>query len=170
MSEQKLVDVELGAGVVLGPWINLYGCRIGDSSRVGPFVEIQRGAIIGARVKVSSHCFICSGVTIEDEVFIGHHVVFTNDRTPRATVDGRLQTDDDWVLEPTRVGRGASIGSNATILCGITIGPGAMVGAGSVVTRDVPAGRLAVGNPARVVGPAPGPGAAHREPTEPGDR
>ncbi len=145
-------DVELGDGVVLGPWINLYGCVIGDDTRIGPFVEIQSGARVGSRVKVSSHTFICSGVTIEDEVFVGHHVVFTNDRHPEAcTPDGRMRGVGDWTMEPTLVERGASIGSNATILCGLTIGARATIGAGAVVTRDVPAGVTVVGNPARRV-------------------
>src|SRR5215475_10747847 len=120
--------------------VNIYGCVIGDDSRIGSFVEIQKNAVIGARCKISSHSFVCEGVTIEDEVFIGHGVVFTNDRYPRATVEGRLQTEDDWECLPTRVCRGASIGSGGTILPGVTIGAGAIVGAGSVVTRDVAAG------------------------------
>ena len=150
---QKIAaDVVLGAGVRVGDFVNLYGCEVGDETRVGPFVEIQRNARIGRRCKVSSHAFICEGVTIEDEVFVGHGVVFTNDRYPRATTaDGRLQGDGDWTCVPTLVRRRASIGSNATILCGVTIGAGALVGAGSVVTRDVPDGAIVAGNPARVV-------------------
>jgi len=147
--KQIAADVILGQTVVVQDFVNLYGCRIGDDSRIGPFVEIQRGASIGRRVKVSSHTFICEGVTIEDEVFIGHGVCFINDRYPRATTNGQLQTDADWTLVPSRVCRGASIGTNATILCGVTIGAGAIVGAGSVVTRDVPPGTVVAGNPAR---------------------
>lgn len=143
-------DVLLGRDVVLAGWINLYGCEIGDESRIGPFVEIQKGVRIGARCKVSSHCFLCEGVTLGDEVFVGHGVMFTNDRYPRATnADGSLQGDDDWHCESTRVESRASIGSGATILCGVTIGEGATVGAGSVVTRDVPSGTTVAGNPAR---------------------
>src|SRR3984893_7778964 len=135
--------------------VNLYGCVIGDETRIGAFVEIQVGAKIGSRCKISSHTFICEGVTIEDEVFIGHGVMFTNDKYPRATTaDGRPQGADDWEVGPTRVGRRASIGSNATILCGVTIGAGATVGAGAVVTRDVPAGAIVAGVPARVTSPA----------------
>lgn len=144
-------DVELGEGVRIFSFVNLYGCRIGDQTQVGAFVEIQRGASIGARCKVSSHTFICEGVTIEDECFIGHGVMFINDRRPRAVnPDGSLQGREDWTCESTRVGRRASIGSGATILSGVTIGEGAMVGAGAVVTHDVPPGKLAVGVPARV--------------------
>src|SRR5512134_2942061 len=129
--------------------VNLYGCKIGDESRIGAFVEIQKNALIGARCKISSHTFICEGVTIEDEVFIGHGVMFTNDRYPRATnAAGELQSEADWQCMPTLVQRGASIGSNATILCGITIGEEAIVGAGAVVTRDVPRGTIVAGNPA----------------------
>ena len=131
--------------------VNLYGCRIGDDTKIGSFVEIQKNAEVGSRCKVSSHTFICEGVTIEDEVFIGHGVMFINDPHPRATSDGQLQTEADWTVVPTRVQRGASIGSGATILCGVTIGEKAMVGAGAVVTRDVAAGETVVGVPARVV-------------------
>lgn len=146
-------DVELGRGVILHQpeLINLYGCRIGDETSIGPFVEIQRGAIIGARCKVSSHSFICEGVTIEDEVFVGHGVMFINDLEPRAAVDGRRAGDSDWTLTPTRVERGASIGSGAVILCGVTIGRDALVGAGAVVTRDVAAGAVVAGTPARLL-------------------
>jgi UDP-2-acetamido-3-amino-2,3-dideoxy-glucuronate N-acetyltransferase len=145
-------DVVLGRNVRLYAFVNLYGCTIGDESRIGTFVEVQKGVRIGRRVKISSHTFICEGVTIEDEVFVGHGVMFINDRYPRATGDsGRLQTEDDWECIPTLVKRGASIGSNATILCGVTIGEGAIVGAGAVVTHDVPPGSIAAGNPARVI-------------------
>lgn len=144
-------DVKLGRDVKLYAFVNLYGCEIGDETKIGAFVEIQRDVRIGARVKVSSHTFICSGVTVEDDVFIGHGVMFINDKYPRATAgDGRLQTEADWECIPTRVKRGASIGSNATILCGVTIGRHALVGAGSVVTRDVPDGAVVAGVPARV--------------------
>ncbi len=156
MREQDFVriapDVTLGRDVVVYAFANLYGCEIGDESRVGAFVEIQRGAKIGRRVKVSSHTFICEGVTIEDNVFVGHGVVFINDRYPRATNEqGELQSSADWDCIPTLVKRGASIGSNATILAGVTIGENAIVGAGSVVTHDVPAQAIVAGNPARVL-------------------
>ncbi len=135
--------------------VNLYGCSIGDYTKIGAFVEIQKNCHVGARCKVSSHSFLCEGVTLEDEVFIGHGVMFTNDLYPRATrADGQPQSEADWTVVPTRVGRRASIGSNATILAGITIGEGAMVGAGSVVTKDVAAHTIVVGNPARERGPA----------------
>ena len=144
-------DVRLGARVRLSPFVNLYGCEIGDDSRLGAFVEVQREAVIGRRCKISSHTFICSGVTIEDEVFVGHGVVFINDRSPRATAaNGAPQTEADWRMEGTVVRRGASIGSGCVILCGVEIGARAMVGAGAVVTRDVPEGAVVVGNPARV--------------------
>ena len=145
-------DVKLGKDVQIYEFVNLYGCEIGDESKIGTFVEIQRGARIGRRVKVSSHTFICEGVEIEDQVFIGHGVTFINDRYPRAvTAEGQPQGPDDWPVVPTRVRRGASIGSGATILCGVDIGEGAIVGAGSVVTRDVPARTIVAGNPARVL-------------------
>jgi len=145
-------DVKLGRNVRLNGFINLYGCEIGDDVKVGPFVEIQKGAKIGNRCKISSHTFICEGVTLEDEVFVGHGVMFTNDRLPRATNQkGELQTDADWKCIPTLVKRGASIGSGATLLCGITIGENAMIGAGSVVTKDVPAGAIVAGNPAQLI-------------------
>jgi acetyltransferase-like isoleucine patch superfamily enzyme len=131
--------------------VNLYGCRIGDDSRIGAFVEIQKNAEVGRRCKISSHTFVCEGVTIEDEVFVGHGVMFTNDLHPRATTGGRPQTEADWRVVPTRVKRGASIGSGATIVCGITIGEDAMVGAGAVVTRDVAPGETVAGVPARPV-------------------
>lgn len=145
-------DVKLGKGVRLYGFVNLYGCAIGDDTKIGTFVEIQKHAQIGRRCKISSHTFICEGVTIEDEVFVGHGVTFVNDLYPRAvTAEGSLQTDTDWVCVKTRVRRGASIGSGATILCGITIGQHAVVGAGSVVTRNVPAYTVVAGNPARIL-------------------
>ena len=144
-------DVKLGSQVKIHGFVNLYGCEIGDGSQIGTFVEVQKNAKIGKRCKVSTHAFICEGVTIEDECFIGHHVVFINDRYPKATnADGSLQTDADWTVISTRVGPRASIGSGAVILCGVTIGEGALVGAGSVVTRDVPPFAVVAGNPARV--------------------
>jgi acetyltransferase-like isoleucine patch superfamily enzyme len=145
-------DVTLGRSVTLGKFINLYGCAIGDETKIGAFVEIQKNAVIGRRCKISSHTFICEGVTIEDQVFIGHGVTFVNDMYPRATTPGgELQTANDWSVEPTLVKKGASIGSGATILARVTIGEGAIVGAGSVVTRDVPARSIVAGNPARVL-------------------
>ena len=152
-----IVDVERGDDVVIAhpDLVNLYGCSIGSGSRIGPFVEIQKGSFIGRNCKVSSHTFICEGVTIEDEVFVGHGVMFTNDLYPRATArDGSLQGAEDWELVPTFVKRGASIGSNATIVAGIVIGKGALVAAGAVVTREVPDHALVAGVPARVVGDA----------------
>ena len=148
-------DVEIGADVLIPrpDQVNLYGCSIGDGTRIGPFVEIQKDARIGRRCKVSSHTFICSGVTIEDGVFVGHGVMFINDRYPAAVTESmELQTEEDWTLVETRVGARASIGSNATILCGVVIGEGALVGAGAVVTKDVPPGAIVAGVPARVVG------------------
>ncbi len=147
-------DVKLGRNVkIFHPeLVNLYGCSVGDETGIGAFVEIQIGATIGARCKISSHTFVCEGVTIEDEVFVGHGVMFTNDRYPRATTaEGRPQGPSDWILQRTYVGKRASIGSNATILCGVTVGPGATVGAGAVVTRDVPPGAIVAGVPARVL-------------------
>ncbi len=145
-------DVRLGNNVKIYAFVNLYGCEIGEDSRIGAFVEIQKGACIGQHVKVSSHSFICEGVTIEDEVFIGHGVMFINDKYPRATnSSGNLQSEADWKCIATLVKRLVSIGSNATILCGVTIGEGAIVGAGSVVTRDVPAWTVVAGNPARII-------------------
>lgn len=153
MSHQKIApDVVLGKDVKIYDFVNLYGCTIGDRSKIGTFVEIQKGARIGADCKISSHTFICEGVQIEDGVFVGHNVSFINDKYPRAVnADGSLQTDKDWKVIPTRVKKGAAIGTSATILCGVTIGAGAMVGAGSVVTRDVPDGAVVAGNPARIV-------------------
>jgi acetyltransferase-like isoleucine patch superfamily enzyme len=145
-------DVKLGADVRLSRFINLYGCTIGDETKIGAFVEIQKNSSVGRRCKISSHTFICEGVLIEDNVFVGHGVTFTNDMYPRAARnDGTLQTEADWKVEPTIVRRGASIGSGATILCNLTIGENAIVGAGSVVTRDVPANTIVAGNPARVL-------------------
>jgi UDP-2-acetamido-3-amino-2,3-dideoxy-glucuronate N-acetyltransferase len=146
-------DVRLGEGVRIPQpeLVNLYGCVIGDETLIGAFVEVQTGAKIGARCKISSHSFVCEGVTIEDEVFVGHGVMFINDRFPRATTDaGELHRRTDWKMEPTRVCQRASIGSHATILCGLTIGEGAMIGAGAVVTRDVPARAVVTGVPARI--------------------
>jgi acetyltransferase-like isoleucine patch superfamily enzyme len=145
-------DVKLGREVSIYNFVNLYGCEIGDGTRIGSFVEIQKGASVGRNCKISSHTFICEGVTIEDEVFIGHGVQFINDKYPRATTeDGALQTESDWRVEPTRVERGASVGTGATILANVRIGARAIVGAGAVVTRDVPAGAIVAGNPARLI-------------------
>jgi acetyltransferase-like isoleucine patch superfamily enzyme len=153
METQKIAStVILGRDVKLGDFINLYGCTIGDETKIGPFVEIQKNAFIGKRCKIQSHSFICEGVTIEDEAFIGHGVMFTNDKYPRATADsGSLQTEADWKVVPTLIKRRASIGSNATILCGVTVGEEAIVGAGSVVLHDVPAKTIVAGNPAKVI-------------------
>ena len=145
-------DVKLGQNVRIYDFVNLYGCEIGDGTMIGTFVEIQKGAKIGCNCKISTHTFICEGVTIENDVFVGHHVVFINDRYPRATTDrGGLQTEKDWVVIPTHVGRAASIGSGAVILCGVKIGEGAMIGAGSVVVKDVPPHVIVAGNPAHVI-------------------
>jgi acetyltransferase-like isoleucine patch superfamily enzyme len=145
-------DVKLGKDVKLSKFINLYGCEIGDETRIGAFVEIQKNAVIGKRCKVSSHTFVCEGVVIEDNVFIGHGVIFTNDSYPRATTgEGDLQTDGDWKVERTVIKKGASIGSGATILANTSIGENAIVGAGSVVTKDVPANSIVAGNPAKVL-------------------
>ena len=148
-------SVKMGRGVIIHhpQLVNLYGCTIGDEVKIGAFVEIQKGAVIGSRCKISSHTFVCEGVTLEDEVFIGHGVIFNNDLYPRAAVDGHLKTERDWKVIPTLVRRGASIGSHATILCGVVVGENAIVGAGAVVTRDVPAGSTVVGVPARVLPP-----------------
>ncbi len=146
-------DVELGKDVKIYAFVNLYGCQIGDESKIGTFVEIQKGTKIGHRTKISSHTFICEGVTIEDEVFIGHGVMFINDKYPRATTAaGQLQSEEDWTCIPTLIKQRASIGSNATILCGVTIGEEAVVGAGSVVTHDVPDGVVVAGVPAKIIG------------------
>ena len=150
--QQISANVKLGRNVRIFGFTNLYGCEVGDDSKVGTFVEIQKGATVGRRCKISSHTFICEGVHIEDEVFVGHGVTFINDKLPRATNgDGALQSEADWKCVATRVKKGASIGSGATLLCGITIGERAVVGAGSVVTKDVPAGAVVAGNPARVL-------------------
>jgi acetyltransferase-like isoleucine patch superfamily enzyme len=152
LHQQINSDVVLGKDVRIFGFVNLYGCEIGDESKIGTFVEIQRGAKIGRRCKVSSHTFICEGVTLEDEVFIGHGVTFTNDLLPRATnSDGSLQTAADWKCDSTVIKKGASIGSGATLLCGITVGEKSIVGAGSVVTKDVPPGVIVAGNPAKIL-------------------
>ena len=143
-------DVKLGKDVRLSTFINLYGCEIGDETKIGAFVEIQKNASVGKRCKISSHTFICEGVTIEDNVFIGHGVMFVNDMYPRATAGGALQTEQDWKVEKTLVKKGASIGTGVTVLANVTIGEDAIVGAGAVVTRDVPPGTIVAGNPARV--------------------
>ena len=150
---KKIADsVILGKDVALNDFINLYGCSIGDNSRIGPFVEVQKNATIGQNCKIQSHTFICEGVQIEDDVFVGHGVMFINDRYPQSTNDsGELQTEADWTVETTTIKKGASIGSNATILCGVTIGQGAIVGAGSVVVKDVPDNVIVAGNPARIL-------------------
>jgi acetyltransferase-like isoleucine patch superfamily enzyme len=145
-------DVRLGEDVTIFSFVNLYGCQIGSRTKIGAFVEIQKGARVGADCKISSHTFVCEGVIIEDGVFVGHQVVFINDRYPKATnSDGQLQTESDWVIQPTLVRRGASIGSGSVILCNVTIGEYALVGAGSVVTKDVPANAIVIGNPAHIV-------------------
>ena len=152
MSAKIAPDVKLGIGVIIYDFVNLYGCEISDHTQVGTFVEIQKRSRIGKNCKIQSHTFICEGVIIEDNVFVGHNVTFINDRFPRATTaDGTLQREADWICEPTLVKRGASIGSSATLLCGITVGENAIVGAGSVVTKDVPANTIVAGNPARVL-------------------
>lgn len=151
-NQQIAPNVKLGKDVRIFSFVNLYGCEIGDETKIGTFVEIQKGAKIGKRCKISSHTFICEGVTLEDEVFVGHNVTFTNDRFPRATTaDGKLQTEADWKCEATLVKRGASIGSSVTLLCGIEIGEYAIIGAGSVVTKNVPPYTVVAGNPARVI-------------------
>ena len=144
-------NVKLGQRVKIYSFTNLYGCEIGDDTKIGTFVEIQKGVRVGSRCKISSHSFLCEGVTLEDEVFVGHGVTFINDRFPKATTGGALQTEADWACVPTTVKKGASLGSGSTILCGVTIGEGATVGAGSVVTKDVPAGAVVAGNPARIM-------------------
>lgn len=150
-------DVLIGANVKISAFVNLYGCSVGDNTKLGAFVEIQKGAAIGKNCKISSHTFICEGVTVQDNVFIGHNVTFINDKYPRATrADGSLQTEEDWSVVPTLVESGASIGSSVSILCGVTIGAGAMIGAGSVVTKDIPPGEIWAGNPARFVRKADG--------------
>jgi acetyltransferase-like isoleucine patch superfamily enzyme len=145
-------DVKLGEGVRIYDFVNLYGCEVGDNTKIGTFVEVQKGARIGRNCKISSHTFICEGVTIEDEVFVGHGVIFINDPYPRSTnASGALQTEADWVCIQTLVKKGASIGSGATLLCGVTVGENAIVGAGSVVTKDVPPDTIVAGNPARIM-------------------
>jgi len=145
-------DVKLGKNVLLTKFINLYGCEIGDNTKIGAFVEIQKNAFIGRNCKISSHTFICEGVTIEDNVFIGHNVTFINDLYPRSTTEsGQLQTEADWACGKTLIKKGASVGSSSTLLCGITIGENAIVGAGSVVTKDVPSNTVVAGNPARIL-------------------
>jgi UDP-2-acetamido-3-amino-2,3-dideoxy-glucuronate N-acetyltransferase len=145
-------DVKLGKDVIIRDFVNLYGCTIGDNCKIGTFVEIQKNAAIGNNTKISSHTFICEGVTIEDDVFIGHNVSFINDKYPRSTTtEGSLQTEADWQVVRTRIKKGASIGTSSTILCGVVVGENAIVGAGSVVTRDVPANAIVAGNPARIL-------------------
>ncbi|MBW2090467.1 MAG: N-acetyltransferase [Deltaproteobacteria bacterium] len=153
MSSRRIAStVILGENVRLNDFINLYGCKIDDNTQIGPFVEVQKNAFIGKRCKISSHTFICEGVTIEDDVFVGHGVMFINDKYPMATNEsGELQTEVDWTVIPTIVKRGASIGSNATLLCGITVGSNSIIGAGSVVTRDVPDKTIVAGNPAKII-------------------
>ena len=152
MNRKIASSVILGENVSLQDFINLYGCRIGDNTKIGPFVEIQKNVTVGRNCKIQSHSFLCEGVSIEDEAFIGHGVMFINDRFPRsATASGALQTEADWKVVPTVIKKGASIGSNATILCGVTVGEGAIVGAGSVVTKDVPPRTIVAGNPAKVI-------------------
>ena len=143
-------DVKLGVGVKIHGFVNLYGCEVADHTKIGAFVEIQKGAKVGKNCKISSHTFICEGVTIKDNVFVGHNVTFINDKYPGATnPEGNLQTEEDWSVVPTIIEKGASIGSSVTILCGVTIGEGAVIGAGSLVTKDIPAGEIWAGNPAR---------------------
>ena len=145
-------DVKLGKNVRIYDFVNLYGCEVGDDTKIGTFVEVQKGVKIGRRCKISSHSFLCEGVTLEDEVFVGHNVTFINDRFPRAcNPGGKMKGEEDWGCEPTRVRQGASIGSSATLLCGVTVGEHAIVGAGSVVTKDVPAYAVVAGNPAKVI-------------------
>ena len=145
-------DVRFGSNVKLAKFINLYGCSIGDNTKIGTFVEIQKNSTVGANCKISSHSFVCEGVTIEEDVFVGHGVMFINDKVPRATAaEGGLQTEADWQVVPTVIKKGASLGTNSTIMCGVTVGENAVVGAGSVVLKDVPAGTVVAGNPARVL-------------------
>lgn len=144
-------DVVLGRNVKLSKFINLYGCSIGENTKIGAFVEIQKGAAVGKNCKISSHTFVCEGVTVEDDAFIGHGVTFINDKVPRSTTGGMLQTEADWKVIPTLVKKGASIGSGATIMCGVTIGENAVVGAGSMVLRDVAPNTIVAGNPARLI-------------------
>lgn len=156
-AENKVIapDVKLGKDVRIFHFVNMYGCSIGDRTKVGSFVEIQKGSFIGADCKISSHTFVCEGVTIEDQCFIGHHVVFINDKYPQSVnPDGSMQTEEHWVCVPTLVKKGASVGSGAIILCGVTIGEKAIIGAGAIVTKDVPDGATVAGNPARLLRPA----------------
>lgn len=149
---QALVNVKVGEGVRIFNFVNAYGCEIGDNSKIGAFVEIQKGVFIGKNCKISSHSFLCEGVHVEDNVFIGHNVTFINDRFPRsANADGSLQTEADWECVPTYIKKGASLGSSVTVLCGVTVGENAIVGAGSVVTKDVPPDTIVAGNPARII-------------------
>jgi UDP-2-acetamido-3-amino-2,3-dideoxy-glucuronate N-acetyltransferase len=156
-------DVQLGRNVSIHCFVNLYGCRVGDDTRIGSFVEIQKNASVGARCKISSHTFICEGVTVEDDVFVGHGVMFINDRYPRASAGGKPLAESDWTVEPTRVCRGASIGTGAVILGGLTIGEGALIGAGAVVTRDVAPGTVVAGCPARLRSRSVAPGRDNAE-------
>lgn len=152
MEKKNINNVKLGDNVKIFDFVNLYGCSIGDNSKVGTFVEIQKNAFIGSNCKISSHTFICEGVHIEDDVFIGHNVTFINDKYPRSTnSDGGLQTEADWKVEETFIKKGASVGSSSTILCGLTVGENSIIGAGSVVTKDVPANTIVAGNPARIL-------------------
>ncbi len=152
MTQNISPDVKLGQNVKIYDFVNIYGCEIGDNSRIGTFVEIQKGAVIGKNCKIQSHTFICEGVTIEDDVFVGHNVTFINDKYPHSVnQDGGMQTEADWKCIPTRIKKGASIGSSVTILCGVTVGENAIVGAGSVVTKDVPPETTVAGNPARIM-------------------
>jgi acetyltransferase-like isoleucine patch superfamily enzyme len=169
--QSRFPDVKLASNVKIYAYVNLYGCSVGENTVIGTFVEIQKNARIGKNCKISSHSFICEGVDIEDNVFIGHNVTFINDRYPRATnPDGEMQTDEDWTCIRTRVRKGASIGSSATLLCGVTIGENAIVGAGSVVTRDVPANAVVAGNPARLIRHLDGSPVDRSNPTRPKDQ
>lgn len=151
-SKKNIVDVDMGTGVQIADFVNLYGCKIGDGTKIGAFVEIQRGASIGSNCKISSHSFICEGVTIGNGVFVGHNVSFINDRKPMSVnQDGSLKNKEDWSMEETRIGNQVSIGTSATIMCGISVGQGAVIGAGAVVVHDIPENAIVVGNPARII-------------------